>query len=334
MRIGMLKSTLFNLVSDNKQDRAIYVEGPIGLGKTDTINALADEYGFDKISMPIETMEFYDFKMNKVVDGKMRAFYTEDLPDDEPDSGFGKKTKGLLVFEDLTASDKQTVYAVMNFMLTGKIGSYELPYGWQIIATGNREEDGILTPIPKVVKTRFIVLKVDYNYDDFANFILNKYDKGKLQKNARIVLSFVAENKNALSDVTARVWEQVINLPFEEHYIEGQLGDYTASFLNHVKNATEVKAIMNAVISGKFQDVVVKSSLQFLVGLSILRLIEVKIGDKGGKVILNNILQFSKDKMNLEILAFVGRRILERNPEWVNHTEILDLLRLTGLDKV
>ena len=51
--------------------------------------------------------------MNKIENGKMREYYNENLPDNEPDGKLG-----ILLLEDLTASDRQTVYAVMNFMLS------------------------------------------------------------------------------------------------------------------------------------------------------------------------------------------------------------------------
>ena len=323
MKIGKLEETLKKAIKYT--DRSIYIEGPIGVGKTETINRIAEMEGYDIVNIPIETMEFYDFKMNKIENGKMRSYYNEDLPDDEPVG-----TYGLLVFEDLTASDRQTVYAVMNFLLTGKIGNYVLPKRWKMISTGNREEDGILTPIPKVVKTRMLVLTVNYSVEDFSKYILKKY---KNSKNAMLVASYAKMRNNVLVDVTPRVLESIIKLPFKRELIEGQLGDYTDDFLNYVKSSKKLNEIKTAILNNNFKDIVVDNEYQFLTAL-MLRTIINKAYKEKNKALLTNIYNFAEYKLNLEVVAFIARQIVEETPEMLNMKEIVNLIKLTGLDKI
>jgi len=175
-----------------------------------------------------------------------------------------------------------------------------------------------------------LVLTVNYSVEDFSKYILKKY---KNSKNAMLVASYAKMRNNVLVDVTPRVLESIIKLPFQRELIEGQLGDYTDDFLNYVKSSKKLNEIKTAILNNNFKDIVVDNEYQFLTALMLRTMINKAYKNKD-KALLTNIYNFAEYKLNLEVVAFIARQIVEETPEMLNMKEIVDLIKLTGLDKI
>jgi hypothetical protein len=117
--------------------------GPVGVGKTDVVRQcaakLAIEYGsYTVIEKRASEMDPTDLQvpMPNLATGKIVSYLPDWLPDVARDGAYG-----CILFDEL--SDAPTgVQAVLNqIILDRRVGSYRLPDGWTVTATGNTQKD-------------------------------------------------------------------------------------------------------------------------------------------------------------------------------------------------
>ncbi|MBO4630993.1 MAG: AAA family ATPase, partial [Lentisphaeria bacterium] len=114
----------------------LMVWGAPGLGKSTIIRELAKEYGVDFIDVRLAQREPVDIRglpvpTEKGVEWRVSAEWPRD-----PNS------KGIILFDELTAADRSLQVAAYEFILDRRLGDlYKVPDGWYICAAGNRTED-------------------------------------------------------------------------------------------------------------------------------------------------------------------------------------------------
>lgn len=83
-------------------------------------------------------------------------------PDEKP---------GILFFDELNAAPSLVQASLYQLTLDRRVGEYELPDGWSIIAAGNRAEDRAVTfRMPSALANRFIHLEFEVNLDDWRRW--------------------------------------------------------------------------------------------------------------------------------------------------------------------
>ena len=84
-----------------------------------------------------------------------------------------KKSKGILFLDEMNHAPMSVQSAAYQLILNFKIGDYELPPGWSIIAAGNRTGDrsGAIAQ-PAALANRFVHLDYDVNVDDWNNWAM------------------------------------------------------------------------------------------------------------------------------------------------------------------
>lgn len=161
--------------------------GPPGVGKTEVIKSIADEaeIGFIRIVLP--QYEEVDLRgIPEVNENKKTVFYpTEELPFVEKHGNVG-----ILLLDELPSA-KPPVQVITHQLLDARsLGSiYEMPEGWIIVATGNRQEDyAFVYEMPSTVRTRCTILNYDVNHEDWKAW---GYDTGLVEPE---VMAFTNNN--------------------------------------------------------------------------------------------------------------------------------------------
>ena len=82
---------------------------------------------------------------------------------------------GILFIDELPTAPPATQNAFLQLLLTGRIGEYQLPDGWGIIAAGNRLSDkAAVFQMTSVVKNRFAHFELAPNLEDWCSWAAKK----------------------------------------------------------------------------------------------------------------------------------------------------------------
>lgn len=131
----------------------LFVWGGVGIGKSETIKAVAEEIAK---SQNLELCEnanekdkfgFLDVRISQLEPSDLRG-----LPIQDKDEGTtkwlfpnwlprDKDSKGILFFDELNLSPPSIQAVAYQLILDRRIGDYILPNGWVIVSAGNRIED-------------------------------------------------------------------------------------------------------------------------------------------------------------------------------------------------
>jgi hypothetical protein len=155
------------------QRRPAFLWGPPGVGKSDLTEGLAAKLGIGLIDFRMALRDPTDIKGFPMPDQKSQTmkFYRDgELPTVKTHG-----ERGILFMDELNSSAPATQAAGMQLTLTGKIGDYTLPPGWNIIAAGNRETDkGVVHRMPTPLANRFTHFDYEVNTDDWVHWAQDK----------------------------------------------------------------------------------------------------------------------------------------------------------------
>jgi len=114
----------------------LMVWGGPGLGKSTILRNIAEEKGIGFIDIRLAQREPVDIRGLPVPnEDSVSWLISADWPRDP-------KSRGILLFDELTTADRSMQVAAYEIILDRRLGDlYHLPDGWYIIAAGNREED-------------------------------------------------------------------------------------------------------------------------------------------------------------------------------------------------
>lgn len=147
--------------------RPLFIWGPPGIGKTDNAEQVAKKLKIGLIDFRLALRDPTDLKGYPIPDlktGSMRYLRDEELP---------TGGEGLLFMDEMNNAPPSVGAAAMQLTLTRRIGSYELPDGWAIIAAGNREQDmGITYRMPAPLLNRFTHIEMDVHNEDWQDWAL------------------------------------------------------------------------------------------------------------------------------------------------------------------
>jgi len=192
-----------------KEKLPAFVWGPPGIGKSSIVKQIAADHDYDFIDLRLSLLDPTDLKGIPFFDSERKeaVWATPDFLPKEPHS------RGILFLDEINTAAPSVQAAAYQLVLDRKVGDYELPEGWSIIAAGNRENDrGVTFRMPPPLANRFVHLEMAVDFEDwkswaYANSIdasvigyLN-FDKSKLFDFDPV--------KNERSFPTPRSWEYV-----------------------------------------------------------------------------------------------------------------------------
>jgi MoxR-like ATPase len=217
---------LYRSKSRGGRAKPIFIYGAPGIGKTQIVAQAADEAGVDMINLDLQFMAPEDFMgIPKVIDieepeyeegrlksvgkGVTRSNPPAVLPVDNGPDGKG----GFIFMDEMNRANRRVLNSMMQFVQMGRIGQYQLPDKWVIVAAGNRPED---------VSGAGEVAEFDFAMADRFNIINFVPDPKKWSEWARgkgfenEIVTFVERNpelfhyldneKNSLKFPTPRSW--------------------------------------------------------------------------------------------------------------------------------
>lgn len=121
-----------------QMNKPLMLWSPPGIGKTQMITSYAADAGMGLKSLLLSTKTPADLGGLCALDHatKTTVFYMpEFFPRDEA-------SIGLIFFDELSSADDPVRVAAYSIIQERRQGDYHLPDGWQIVAAGNRPEDG------------------------------------------------------------------------------------------------------------------------------------------------------------------------------------------------
>ena len=132
----------------------LMVWGAPGIGKSTIIRTVADDLGIGFIDVRLAQREPVDIRGLPVPDNannSVRWLVSSDWPRDP-------QSRGIILFDELTAADRSLQVAAYEFILDRRLGGlYQVPDGWYICAAGNRVEDAaVAMTMSSALANRFL----------------------------------------------------------------------------------------------------------------------------------------------------------------------------------
>jgi len=178
--------------------RAVLLEGPTGIGKSEIVHAVARELGIGVTVLDLSLLEPPDLVgLPHVRDG--RTHYA--LP-----ALFPKDGAGILLLEELNRAERYIQQPALQLLSARRLHDYVLPEGWVCVATVNPQtSDYHVTSLDKALRARFLNVIVR---SDRATFLAWGEKKGLHPG----VLALARAHERILDDVPPRTWAYVSEL--------------------------------------------------------------------------------------------------------------------------
>jgi len=150
-----------------KAKQPVMLWGSPGVGKSDVVRQVAKQLGIDMIDLRLSQLDPVDLRGVPSVEGKGKTALTKwNTPNFLPTEG-----KGILFLDEIVSAAQATQAAAYQLVLDRKLGDYELPPGWVVIAAGNRAGDrAIVNQMSSALKNRFAHINYEVNHDDWCDW--------------------------------------------------------------------------------------------------------------------------------------------------------------------
>ena len=320
-------SELTRTVSPNKakasirhamlKQRPIFLWGPPGIGKSDIVHQIAEQFNAPVIDVRLSLWEPTDIKGIPYFDSNTSKMVWAP-PGELPDAEFAAKHKNVVLFLDEMNSAAPAVQAAAyQLILNRKVGTYRLPDNVMIVAAGNREADkGVTYRMPAPLANRFVHLEMKVDFDDWFQWAVNN----KINKD---VVGFLNFSKKDLYDfdpkspsrsfATPRSWSFVSEL-LEDNLDDGTTTDLVAGavgeglavkFMAHRKIASSMPD-PTEILAGKVKEMKTRE-ISAMYSLTVSLCYELKeASDKNDKkfdFMVNNFMRFSMDNFDTELVV-------------------------------
>jgi hypothetical protein len=117
------------------------------------------------IDIRLSQMEPSDLRGIPFLNNNMVEWAIPSMLPDEKRHG----SQGVLFLDEITSAPPSVSAAAYQLILDRRLGEYEVPEGWAIIAAGNRQGDrGVTYTMPAPLANRFSHYDVDVNLDDWV----------------------------------------------------------------------------------------------------------------------------------------------------------------------
>lgn len=178
MKPSSLRTAIPKLLA---KQRPAFLWGAPGVGKSDLVAQVAEDHKLELRDVRLSLLDPIDLKGFPTIDTvkkQMKWLPADFLP---------KKGKGLLFLDEMNQAPQSVQGAAYQLVLNRRIGEYELPEGWSVMAAGNRAGDrSIVHTMPSALANRFVHLDYDVNVDDWNMWAM----ENKLHDDLRAFIQF------------------------------------------------------------------------------------------------------------------------------------------------
>ncbi len=187
----------------------VFIWGAPGIGKSSIVKQIADEKNLNFIDLRLSLLDPTDLKGIPFFDkDNLQAVWAKPnfLPND-------KDSRGILFLDEINSAPPSVQASAYQLVLDRKVGDYELPKGWSIVAAGNHESDrGVVYRMPPPLANRFVHLDMEVDGEDWKKWAyksgIDDSIIGFLQYDREKIFIF-DPSKNEKSFPTPRSWEYV-----------------------------------------------------------------------------------------------------------------------------
>lgn len=178
MKPSSLRTAIPKLIA---KQRPAFLWGAPGVGKSDLVAQVAEDNKLELRDVRLSLLDPIDLKGFPTIDTvkkQMKWLPADFLP---------KEGKGLLFLDEMNQAPQSVQGAAYQLVLNRRIGEYELPEGWSVMAAGNRAGDrSIVHTMPSALANRFVHLDYDVNVDDWNMWAM----ENKLHDDLRAFIQF------------------------------------------------------------------------------------------------------------------------------------------------
>ena len=306
-----------------KKQRPVFLWGPPGIGKSDTVHQLSAEMANTHvIDVRLSLWEPTDIKgipYFNANDNTMSWAPPVELPTHE----FAKNYNNIILFlDEMNSAPPSVQAAAYQLILNRRVGTYYLPDNVIVVAAGNREADkGVTYRMPAPLANRFVHLELRVDFDDWFQWAV----ENKIHKDVVGYISFAKQDlydfdpKTASrSFATPRSWAFVSELLDDElgentlaDLVSGAVGEGTGvKFMAHRKVAGRMPNPSD-ILSGKVKELKVKE-ISAMYSLTVSLCYELKDADQkkvpNWNEMADNFFRFMMDNFETE-LTVMGAKI-------------------------
>ena len=207
VRANDLTQSLEALVS---QKVPSFLWGAPGIGKSSIVKSIAQKKEIGFIDLRLALMDPTDLKGIPFYDKESHTALWAP-PAFLPQSG-----EGILFLDELNSAAPSVQSSAYQLILDRRVGEYELPAGWAIVAAGNRDGDrGVTYRMPAPLANRFVHFEMEVSVDDWREWAysvsLNPAIIAYISYKNEHLFTFDAKSSEK-SFATPRSWEYVANI--------------------------------------------------------------------------------------------------------------------------
>ena len=310
-----------------KKRRPVFIWGPPGIGKSDSIHQLGTEMDAHVIDVRLSLWEPTDIKGIPYYNANENTM-TWAPPVELPSEELASKYNHIILFlDEMNSAPPAVQAAAYQLILNRRVGTYRLPDNVLVVAAGNREADkGVTYRMPAPLANRFVHLELRVDFEDWFNWAV----ENKVHKDVVGYLNFAKQDlydfdpKTASrSFATPRSWAFVSDLLDDDEVsdsvvadlVSGAVGEGTAvKFMAHRKVAGRMPNPTD-ILHGKVKELKVKE-ISAMYSLTVSLCYELKDGAQ--KKIKNwdeqadNFFRFMMDNFETELVV-MGAKIALTN---------------------
>jgi len=206
-----MKASDITKVIDKLIDRKlpVFIWGAPGIGKSSIVKQIAQKKELEFLDLRLSLLDPTDLKGIPFFNAETKEGVWAKpsfLPGDAD-------SKGILFLDEINTAPPAVQASAYQLILDRKVGEYELPEGWSIVAAGNRENDrGVVYKMPPPLANRFVHFEMEVNFDDWKAWAYrNGIDHsiiGYLSYDKSMLFTF-DPTSNEKAFATPRSWEYV-----------------------------------------------------------------------------------------------------------------------------
>ena len=274
----------------------VFVWGSPGIGKSSIIKQIALDKGLKFVDLRLSLLDPTDLKGIPFFDkdNHEAVWASPNFLPKEPDS------KGILFLDEINTAPPSVQASAYQLVLDRKVGDYELPEGWSIVAAGNHESDrGVVYRMPPPLANRFVHLNMEVSFEDWKGWA---YENG-IESSIIAFLHYDNEklfdfdpSKNQKSFPTPRSWEYVdkilssgIDATLLMDIISGAVGSESATAFMSFRKVMHKLPDIDKLLAD--EDVEVEHDSQVL--FALIAGIITNIKQDSSKEKIDNALKFS-----------------------------------------
>ena len=223
-----MKASNITKVIDKLIDRQlpVFIWGAPGIGKSSIVKQIAEEKEMLFIDLRLSLLDPTDLKGIPFFNAETKEGVWAKpsfLPSKEG-------SRGILFLDEINTAPPAVQASAYQLILDRRVGEYELPDGWSIVAAGNRENDrGVVYKMPPPLANRFVHFEMEVDFNDWKAWAY----AAKIES---AIIAYLAYDKSMLFTFDATSNEKSFATPRSWEYVD-----------SIVKSGIETELILDSI---------------------------------------------------------------------------------------